>query len=171
MLSKEEVEAYCDETYGSVYRFCMSLLNNKEDAEDATQDTFTVFSNKGHMVEPEHAKAWIFTTAYHMIQKEWTRRTLARKRERELDEDVLALANRVQSFEKDIIDYYGEKYEEDIRARLNEKEKMLFDLYSDGNLKTGRIAQILAIDPHACSMRKKRLIERCREITLEIFFY
>ncbi len=171
MLSKEEVEAYCEETYSSVFRFCMRLLNNKEDAEDATQETFTVFSKKGHMVESDHARAWIFATAYHMIQKEWTRRTLAKKKEEELDDDVLALANKVQNFEKDIIDYYAERYVEEIRSRLTEKEKLLFDLYSDGSLKTGRIAQILSIDPHACSMRKKRLVERCREIVLEILFF
>ncbi len=171
MLSKEEVEAYCEECYSSVFRFCMRLLNNKEDAEDATQDTFTVFSKKGHIVKPDHAKAWIFTTAYHMVQKEWTKRSLARKREEPLDEEAIALANKVHTFEKDIIDYYAEDYVEEIYSRLNEKEKMLFDLCSDGTLKTGRIAQILSIDPHACSMRKKRLIERCREIVHEILFY
>ncbi len=171
MLSKEEVEACCEEYYSSVFRFCMRLLNNKEDAEDATQETFTVFSKKGQMIESDHAKAWVFATAYHMIQKEWTRRTLAKKKEEPLDDEALVLANKIQSFEKDIIDYYAERYVEEIRSRLTEKEKQLFDLYSDGTLKTGRIAQILALEPHACSMRKKRLIERCREITLEILFF
>ena len=47
----------------------------------------------------------------------------------------------------------------------------MFDLYSDGTLKTGQIAEILGLEPHACSMRKNRLKEKCREIMLEILFY
>ena len=53
----------------------------------------------------------------------------------------------------------------------DQRDKELFELYGDGFLKTGAISQLLGLDPHACSMSKGRLIERCRDIMKEIIFY
>lgn len=171
MLSKEEIEVYCREYYSPIYKYCLSRLTCEADAEDAAQETFVVFSRKGHMLNPEHIKPWLLTTAHYMVLKEFKRRSTVRDKECVFDEDMLELSRKVRSFEEDIVDYYIDKYIKEIYERLNEKEKELFDLYSDGNIKTGQIAQLLGLEPHACSMRKLRLKERCREIMLEILFY
>ena len=63
LLSKEEVEVYCKEYYVPIYKYCMYFLSNKEDAEDATQETFVVFSKKGHLIDEEHIKMWLLRTA------------------------------------------------------------------------------------------------------------
>lgn len=171
MLSKEEVEAYCKEYYLPIYKYCMSRLSNKEDAEDATQETFVIFSKKGHLLEDKHIEGWLLTTAHHMVLKEYKRRSFVKDKECSFDEEMIELSKRVRTFESDLVDYYIEKHIEDIYERLSDREKELFDLYSDGNIKTDQIAQILGLDAHACSMRKKRLKEKCREIMLEILFY
>lgn len=171
MLSKEELEGYCREYYLPVYKYCMSRLSNKADAEDATQEAFMIFSRKGHLLNREHIKPWLLTTAHHMVLKEYKRRTVAKDKECVFDEEMLELSRKVRTFEEDLVDYYIDKYIADIYERLNEKEKELFDLYSDGNIKTGQIAQIMGLEPHTCSMRKKRLKEKCREIMIEILFY
>ena len=170
MLSKEELEAYCKEYYLPVYKYCMSRLSNKEDAEDATQETFVIFSKKGHLIEENHIKAWLMATAHYVVLKEYRRRTYAKNKEETLKGETPELYNKIRTFEEDMVDYYIEKYIEDVYARLTDREKELFDLCSDGNLKTGQIAEILGVDAHACSMRKKRLKEKCREIMLEILF-
>lgn len=171
MLSKEELEALCKEYYPSVLRYCMSRLSKKQDAEDAAQETFAIFSKKGHMLEKDHVKPWLFATAHHMILKEYVRRSKVKDRECVFDEDMTELSRKVRTFEEDLIDHHIEKYINDIYARLSDRDKQLFDLCCDGTLKTGQIAQILGLEPHACSMRKKRLKEKCREIMFEILFY
>ncbi len=171
MLSKEELEAYCREYYATIYRYCLNRLSNKEDAEDATQETFAVFSRKGHLIEEFHIRPWLLTTAHHMVLKEYKRRSRAQDKECVYDEEILELSLKFRSLEEDIVDYYGERYIEEVYARLTDREKELFDLFSDNNIKTGDVAQMLGMDIHACSMRKKRLKEKCRDIMIEILFY
>lgn len=171
MLSKEEMEEYCNEYYSLIYKFCMKKLSNKAGAEDATQETFEIFSRKGHMLKPEHIKPWLLTTAHHMVLKEYKRRTVAKDKQCVFDEEMVELSCKVKSFEDAMVEYYLYKYINDIYERLTDREKELFDLYSDGTLKTGQIAQIMGLEPHACSMRKKRLEEKCKDIMTEILFY
>lgn len=171
MLNKEELEAYCKEYYADVYRYCLCCLSNKEDAEDATQDTFVVFSKKGHLLDEIHIKPWLFRTAHHMILRAYKKRYTKTNKECVYDEALLEASRRVRTFEEDIVSYYGERYEKEVYERLSERDKEFFELYGDGFLKTGAIAQLLGLDPHACSMGKGRLIERCRDIMKEILFY
>ena len=171
LLSKEEVEAYAEEYYASIYKYCIYFLSNKEDAEDATQETFVVFSRKGHLIEEEHIKMWLFRTAHNMILREYKKRYTKTNRECVFDETLLEASRKFTSFEENMVSYYGERHIKEVYNRLSDREKELFDLYSDGTLKTGEISQMLGVEPHACSMRKGRLIEKCRDIMKEILFY
>lgn len=171
MLSKEEVEAYCKEYYVPVYKYCMFFLSNKEDAEDATQETFVVFSKKGHLIDEEHIKTWLLRTAHNMILREYKKRYIKTNKECIFDEALLEASRKFTSFEEDMVSYYGERHIKEVYSRLSDREKELFDLYSDGTVKTGEISKLLGLEPHACSMRKKRLIEKCRDIMKEILFY
>lgn len=170
MLSKEELEAYSKEHYSLIYRYCLNRLSNKEDAEDATQETFVVFYKKGEFLEQEHIKAWLLATAHYMILKEYKRRSVLKNKEVVFDDEMFEISQMVKTFEENLIDYYLEKYVDEIYVRLSDKEKELFDLYSRGDMKTGEIANLLGLEPHACSMRKKRLVERCKDILKEFLF-
>lgn len=171
MLTKEKMEEYSREYYFPVYKYCMSKLSNRQDAEDAAQETFLVFSNKGHLLEEQHIKAWLFAVAHNMIMKEYKRRLVAKDKKIVFDEAMTEHSKKITTIEESLVDYYFERFEDEIYSRLTDKEKDLYDLYSDGNIKTGQIAQIMGLEPHACSMRKKRLKEKCREIMMEILFY
>ena len=171
MLTKEKMEEYSREYYFPVYKYCMSKLSNRQDAEDAVQETFLVFSNKGHLLEEQHIKAWLFAVAHNMIMKEYKRRLVAKDKKIVFDEAMTEHSKKITTIEESLVDYYFERFEDEIYSRLTDKEKDLYDLYSDGNIKTGQIAQIMGLEPHACSMRKKRLKEKCREIMMEILFY
>ena len=171
MLSKEELEVYCKEYYLQIYKYCMSRLSNKQDAEDAAQETFVVFSEKAHLLEDEHIQTWLFTTAHHMVLREYRRRFVEKDKEAAFDEKMMELSKRQATLEGNLVDYYFERFTSEIYARLTDKEKELFDLCSEGNLGTGEIARILGIDSRTCSMRKKRLNEKCKQVMLEILFY
>lgn len=171
MLSKEELEAYCRKYYVTVYNYCFRYLSNKEDAEDATQNTFVVFNEKGPALEDQHVVLWLLRTAHYMVLKECKQRNRKNNNECVFDEEILEASQKFASLDDYIVSYYGERFAEEVYNRLPDKDKEVFDLYSDGTLKPGTISEILGIDISACSMRKKRLKEKCREILIEILFY
>ncbi len=172
MLSKEQFEKYSKEYYNSVYKYCMYRLENKEDAEDITQDTFLIFSQKYHLIEDEkYVKAWLYDTAHNLILREFKKRQRKINKESVFDEDLLEGSIKCRRFEDDVVSLYGEKYENDVYESLSEKDKEDYELFTDGTIKPGEIAKLLNLEGHASSMRRKRLKERCREILSEILFY
>ena len=166
MLSKQETEEYCREYYLPIYKYCMSRLSNREDTEDAVQETFTVFAAKAHMLEKEHIKAWLFATAHNMVLKCYRNRQIDNERH----DRIAEASEKVHQIEEELVSFYLEKYIGQIYERLNEREKRLFDLCSDGSLSPGQITELMGLEAHTCSMRKKRLKEKCREIMLEMLF-
>jgi RNA polymerase sigma-70 factor, ECF subfamily len=58
---KEVVDRY----YSMLYRFALSLARNEADACDLTQQTFSIWATKGHLLrDGSKAKSWLFTTLY-----------------------------------------------------------------------------------------------------------
>lgn len=55
------VEAY----YQPLYRFAYSLAKNEHEASDLTQQTFTIYAEKGDSLrDASKIKSWLFTTLY-----------------------------------------------------------------------------------------------------------
>jgi RNA polymerase sigma-70 factor (ECF subfamily) len=54
-----------DRFYPMLYRFALSLARNEADACDLTQQTFSVWASKGHLLrDGSKVKSWLFTTLY-----------------------------------------------------------------------------------------------------------
>ena len=60
-----DFEEVVDRYYPMLYRFALSLARNEADACDLTQETFSVWATKGHLLrDSAKAKSWLFTTLY-----------------------------------------------------------------------------------------------------------
>jgi RNA polymerase sigma-70 factor (ECF subfamily) len=60
-----DFEEIVDRFYPMLYRFALSLARNEADASDLTQQTFSVWATKGHLLrDASKAKSWLFTTLY-----------------------------------------------------------------------------------------------------------
>ncbi len=58
-------EEIVDRFYPMLYRFALSLARNEADACDLTQQTFSVWAAKGHLLrDASKVKSWLFTTLY-----------------------------------------------------------------------------------------------------------
>jgi len=59
-----EIEAVFKRNGDNIYRLCYSFMKNREDAEDAVQDTFVKLMRSGIVfASKEHEKAWLIVTA------------------------------------------------------------------------------------------------------------
>jgi RNA polymerase sigma-70 factor, ECF subfamily len=60
-----DFEEIVDRFYPMLYRFALSLARNEADACDLTQQTFSVWAVKGHLLrDGSKVKSWLFTTLY-----------------------------------------------------------------------------------------------------------
>lgn len=60
-----DFEEIVDRYYPMLYRFAYSLARNEADACDLTQQTFSVWAAKGHLLrDASKVKSWLFTTLY-----------------------------------------------------------------------------------------------------------
>jgi RNA polymerase sigma-70 factor, ECF subfamily len=60
-----DFEEIVDRFYPMLYRFALSLARNEPDACDLTQQTFSIWAAKGHLLrDGTKAKSWLFTTLY-----------------------------------------------------------------------------------------------------------
>jgi RNA polymerase sigma-70 factor (ECF subfamily) len=77
-------EEIVDRYYAMLYRFALSLARNEADAGDLTQQTFSIWAAKGHLLrDPGKVKSWLFTTLYREFisnrrrEKRWPTEDLA----------------------------------------------------------------------------------------------
>jgi RNA polymerase sigma-70 factor (ECF subfamily) len=60
-----DFEEIVDRFYPMLYRFALSLARNEADACDLTQQTFSIWAIKGHLLrDASKVKSWLFTTLY-----------------------------------------------------------------------------------------------------------
>lgn len=65
MKPVDHFEAIVSQHYKPLYRFAMSLTRSESDAWDLTQDTFTIWAEKGHQLRDlTRVKSWLFTTLH-----------------------------------------------------------------------------------------------------------
>jgi RNA polymerase sigma-70 factor (ECF subfamily) len=73
-MNVKEFNSCVDEHADGVYRFILKSIRDEEKAKDIVQDSFEKMWLKAREVDPEKAKTYLYTTAYHrmidMIRKD-----------------------------------------------------------------------------------------------------
>ena len=139
--------------YGDMlYRICLCILCDKDDAEDAVQDTFLKFLTKAPQFESnEHEKAWLIKVtlncANKLLSSSWVRHFAS------FDEGQMP-------------DTYTEIEDNSLLlavSKLKPKYRMVIHLYYYEDLKVGEISAMLNISLSAVKQRLKRAREELKD--------
>ncbi len=126
----------------SVYMLALSILHDKEMAQDVLQDTFIKVKTSAHTYRPgTNPKAWILTIARNLAI------TQLRKRKNEtLCEDIFYQEDNMQTpFVVPSKDVENSLLVESALSVLNDSEREIVSLYIVGGLKHREISSMLNI--------------------------
>lgn len=145
-----DIERIVDKYGNMLFRMCLVILCNENDAEDVVQDTFITYLTKSPPFnDSEHEKAWLITIATNRC-KNMRRYNIIRKHM-----DI----NDLQLYCKDDENYGLIEY----LMRLPNKHKIVLLLYYVEGYKVDEIAKILGITTSAVKKRLQRGRELIRE--------
>jgi len=145
-----DIERIVDKYGNMLFRMCLVILCNENDAEDVVQDTFITYLTKSPPFnDSEHEKAWLITIATNRC-KNMRRYNIIRKHM-----DI----NDLQLYCKDDENYGLIEH----LMRLPDKHKIVLLLYYVEGYKVDEIAKILGITTSAVKKRLQRGRELIRE--------
>lgn len=145
-----DIERIVDKYGNMLFRMCLVILCNENDAEDVVQDTFITYLTKSPPFnDSEHEKAWLITIATNRC-KNMRRYNIIRKHM-----DI----NDLQLYCTDDENYGLIEH----LMRLPNKHKIVLLLYYVEGYKVDEIAKILGITTSAVKKRLQRGRELIRE--------
>lgn len=143
VLFEDAVERYGD----TVYRICLTITGNAEDAKDAFQETFLrLVRNKDKIVSEEHLKAWLIRVASNCakttVTSTWNRTTQGMDTEaageevlyEQKENDLLSELQKLpRKYSVVLYLYYYEEYSiREIGVLLHKKENSIKTLLARG---------------------------------------
>ena len=140
---QDPIEALYDRYAAMLYRLAVSVLKNKEDAEDAVQSVFEKYVLSPHLFfSSEHEKAWMIRVMVNQCKDMLRRREM--RRAASLDEVA----------EVGVWDSHSEVW--DVLQKLPEEYRVPLVLYYFEECKVEEIARALKLGASAVKMRLKR---------------
>lgn len=166
-LADELLKKAYKECYSSVYRFCLSKLNNDRDSvEDCVHDSYLVLYKKYLSGENiEFVMAFLLKTASNYIKKRYSEME-KQKKQVPFDEII-----EIPTQSEDIDDRLTfEEYSRQISAALNDTDAELFSLRYIEELKIEEIANKTGMSIPNVTTRLSRIRKKLREVFGEDFF-
>lgn len=143
IVFEDAMEQYAD----MIYRICMTITGNAEDAKDAFQETFLrLVRNQNKITSEEHLKAWLIRVATNcaktMVTSTWNRITQGMDDEAAAKEPVYEqnenqllgiLGKLPEKYSVVLYLYYYEEYSvKEIGRLLNKRENSIKTLLARG---------------------------------------
>ena len=140
----------------SVFRAVFSIVKNRQDAEDVTQDTFlTFYRNDPDLESEEHVRAWLLRTGINKARN--LCRTFWRRNRENLDDYAEAIASAPRE-ESDLLREV---------MRLPERCRVIIHLFYYEDYSINEIAELLGISENTVKSQLFRgrtlLKERLKE--------
>ena len=134
--TREEITVMYNRHIETVYRVCFSLMGNKSDAEDVTQEVFIkLMKNNIQFSDTEHEKAWLIVTAQNycknILKQSWKRKRVDIER---IEEPV----SENNSWKKELLQEV---------FNLKHKYKIVIYLYYYEGYSTKEIGRLLHLNP------------------------
>ncbi len=153
-MPDDVVRAY----YREIYRFCLSKLVRREDAQDITQDVFLTYCRKAP-IDTDDVRRWLYATALNKIRNETQKQK--RRAQTQIDDADDYPAGGRWDYEITETDWVGdgriEAKKQEILAKLTAEERALFFEIYDRRRKHAEIAKDYGISEQALNMRVFRL--------------
>jgi RNA polymerase sigma-70 factor, ECF subfamily len=154
-------EEIVDRFYPMLYRFALSLARNEADACDLTQQTFSVWAAKGHLLrDASKVKSWLFTTLY---------REFISNRRREMrwpKEDISELENELPSAVPETVDRLEAEQVMDVLQSIDETFRAPLVLFYLQENSYEEISQILGIPLGTVMSRLSRGKQKLQQAVL-----
>ena len=148
LRAQDEMQRVVEEYSSSLLRAAYSLLKNREDSEDAVQETFLRYMEKAPVfTSREHEKAWLLRVAVN-ISKNHLSSAWFRKRT-DLKEDIPAL----EQEEKEVLESV---------LKLPAKYRTVIHLYYYEGYTAAEVGELLGLGPSTVRTRLARAREKLK---------
>ena len=144
-MTDSEFEGFARRYSDMIFRISLNILKNKEDSEDALQNTLIRFYKNSHKLkEEEHIKAWLIRVAQNEAKR---------------------IGRKTQRFaEASLGEWVGETFSDDLEKKelflslmsLDEKYSTALYLHYYEGYKTDQIAKMTSCSPSAVRTRLSR---------------
>lgn len=147
---KREIEEVLNKYGDLIFRTCLILLGNTEDAQDAVQDTMIKYIRKAPKFQDEnHEKAWLLKVSSNRCK------------------DILRYRMNHSKFNVEILEQFSDESEDtgilEALMQIPEKYRLVLTLYYVDEYKIEEIAEIINRTASAVKMRLKKGRELLRK--------
>lgn len=152
-------ETIFEEYYDRIYKCAYTILLNKEDAEDVTENTFLLAYANYDRYDPDRASigTWLTRIAHNCAVN--VRRCAAHRKRADMPEDWEMAGGENFTGQVEASDLLFRLY-----AKLSPAEREFLDLRYTMDLKDKEIAELFNLSEKTVNKRYQRLLVRCREI-------
>lgn len=176
MISDNRIKEICDLYYRDVYRYCFSYLQNVEDSQDITQETFAFLIERATTLEDKNIKAWLYSVALIKIKQNQNNKTTKVQhisfddRESRLlfeEEDIYTIEDTISQYL-----YSSERISEEkqkILDSLTQKEQELYNEVYVKKRKYREIAQDKGVSDKTINVQTFRLRNKIKAIIKGVF--
>ena len=145
--------------YDKIYRYCYFKVNNKDIAEDLTQETFLKYFSQTSYINRGKPLAYLYTTAKNLCI-DFYRNS---KKEQELDEKILC-NNDISACEKNL------DIRQAVSALPEDLQEMLLLRFAN-ELGIGEIANIMDISRFSVYRKLNKALDKLKTILRKEDFY
>lgn len=158
-MEQPKFETVFEQYYDRIYKYALTIVLNKEDAEDVTENAFLLAYENYDRYDPNRSSIGTYLTRIVHNCAVNLLRSAAHAKRTEMPEDYEPVSEE---------DFTGQAESSDLLlrlyAKLSPEERDFLSLRYSMELKDKEIASLLNLNEKAVNKRYQRLLARCKEL-------